>query len=168
MEAFDLTVLMENPKFWIGVSFFVFMALFAKFALPMIVKGLDSRADAIATQLEQANKLRAEAEALLADSKRKQKEAAKEAAAMLKQAEKDAELLRTNAEAELKAAIARRTTQAEEQIKRAEADAVQQIRTQLVEIATETARQVIVAQLKDQKEDPAIARALQSIERNIH
>lgn len=168
MESITLDMLMEDARFWIAVSFVIFMAIFAKLVLPMILKGLDSRADAISVQLEQANKLRAEAEALLADSKRKQQAAVKEAEAMVKQAKKDADALRKNAEVELKTAIERRTAQAEENIKRAETDAVQQIRTQLVDIATETARQVIVAQLKDQKDDPAIARALQSIERNIH
>lgn len=168
MESLNLDALMEDPRFWVGVSFVIFMAIFAKVVLPIILKGLDSRADAISSQLEQANKLRAEAEALLADSKRKQEAAVKEADAMVKQAKKDADSLRKSAETELAAAIERRTAQAEENIKRAEQDAVQQIRTQLVDLATETARQVITAQLKDQKDDPAITRALQSIERNIH
>lgn len=168
MEHFTLDALMQDARFWIAVSFAIFMAIFAKVVLPFILKGLDARASAIETQLEQANKLRAEAEALLADSKRKQEAAEKEAQSLVKQAKKDADALLKAAETELKQAIERRTAQAEENIKRAETDAVQQIRTQLVDIATETARQVIVAQLKDQKEDPAIARALQSIERNIH
>lgn len=164
----NFDALLHDPKFWMAVSFFLFMAMFAKWVMPFILKGLDNRSQAIADQLEQANRLRAEAEALLAESKRKQKAAEKDAKALLDQAVKDADTLRASAEGELKAAIDRRTKQAEENIKRAETDAVQQIRTQLVDIATDTARQVIAAQLKGEKEDPAIARALQSIERNIH
>jgi F-type H+-transporting ATPase subunit b len=168
MEAFNFDELKHDAHFWVAVSFVLFVGLFAKYVLPMILGGLDKRAKAINDQLEQANRLRAEAEALLASYQRKQEEAEKEAEGLVKQAKKDADALRKTAEVELKAAIERRTAQAEENIKRAEQDAVTQIRTQLVDIATETARQVIVAQLKDQKDDPAIARALQSIERNIH
>ena len=168
MEGFTLDTLLHDTYFWVGVSFVIFMALFAKFVMPFILGGLDKRSAAIQAQLDQANQLRAEAEALLAESKRKHEAAEKETAHLLTQAQKDADALRSNAETELKQAIERRTAQAEANIKRAETEAVQQIRTQLVDIATETARQVISAQLKDAKEDPAIARALQSIERNIH
>ncbi len=164
----NFDALMHDARFWVGVSFFIFMAIFAKFVLPAILKGLDGRTNAINAQLEQANQLRAEAEALLAESKRKQADAGKEAESLVAQATKDVAALRSAAETELKQAIERRTAQAEANIERAETDAVQQIRTQIVELATDTARQVMVAQLKDQKDDPAIARALQSIERNIH
>lgn len=164
----NLEVLMQDARFWVAASFVIFVAIFAKLVLPAILKGLDGRAAAIESQLEQANRLRAEAEALLAESKKKQEAAEQEAESLVKQAAKDAESLRTTAAAELKQAIERRTAQAEENIKRAETEAVQQIRAQMVDLATETARELMVAQLKDQKDDPAIARALQSIERNIH
>ncbi len=160
--------LLQDPHFWVAVSFVLFVGLFCKFVLPAILKALDDRAATIRDQLERANHLRAEAEALLASYKRQQEEAVKEAEALVQQAKKDADAMRASAEAELKNTIARRTKQAEESIKRAETDAVQQIRTQLVDIATETARNVISAQLGAEKEDPAVARALQSIERNIH
>ncbi len=158
----------EDPTVWIGVSFILFVALFVKYILPFVTKALDRRSQTIADQLEHANRLRAEAEALLASYKREQQEAEAQATALLAQAQKDAATIRTNAETELQQAIARRTKQAEDTIARAEADAVQQIRTKLVELATDTARDVIAAQLKDAKEDPAIARALQSIEHNLH
>ena len=158
----------NDPHLWVAVAFVVFALIFLKVVLPIITKGLDQRAATIRDQLERANHLRAEAEALLATYKRQQEEAAKEAEALVAQAKKDAETLRANAEAELKQTLARRTKQAEENIQRAEADAVRQIRTQLVNIATETARNVISAQLKGEKEDQAVARAVQSIERNIH
>ena len=158
----------NDPHTWVAVAFVVFGLIFLKVVLPILNKGLDQRAANIRDQLERANHLRAEAEALLATYKRQQEEAAKEAEALVAQAKKDAESLRISAEAELKQTIARRTKQAEENIQRAETDAVQQIRTQLIDIATETARNVITAQLQGEKEDPAIARALQSIERNIH
>lgn len=158
----------NDPHIWVAVSFAIFIALFAKFVLPMILGGLDKRGAAIRNQLEQANRLRAEAEALLAQYERQQETLLKEAEAVLAQAKIDAETIRTQGEAELKTSIARRTQQAKETIARAEADAVAQVRTQLVDIATDTARQVIATQLKDQKDDPAIARAIKAIEQNIH
>lgn len=168
MEALDLNAMIHDGKFWVAVSFFVFVGVFCKWAMPAVNRMLDARSQGIADQLEQANRLRAEAEALLAESQRKQAQAEKDAATLFAMAEKDAAALRVSAEAELKEAIARRTAQAEANIKRAEQEAVAEIRTKLVNIATETARHVIAAQLKDQKDDPAITRALQSIERNIH
>lgn len=168
MDALNFDLLKEDPRFWMAVSFVLFVALFVKVVLPVILKALDQRTDTIKTQLEQAEKLRIEAETLLADSKRKQEEATQEAAHLVAQAQKDADALRSTAEAELKQAIERRTAQAEANIKRAEQEAVQEIRTQLVDVAVATARQVIVAQLQGQQDDPAVSRALQAIERSFH
>lgn len=157
-----------DPTFWVAASFAIFMALFLKYLLPKITSGLDSRASAIREQLEQAEKLRAEAEALLATYKKQEKEAAKQAKALVATAEKDAEAIRIKAAEELKQSLARRRAQAEESIQRAEAEAVREIRQQLVSMATDTARKTIAARLESSKEDPAITRAIAAIEQQIH
>lgn len=158
----------ENPESWVAIAFAIFVFLFVRYLLPVIGGALDTRAAKIRTQLEQAAKLKEEAQALLATYEKQKKEAQKQAKEILATAKRDADAIRAKANEELKLALERRTKQAEEKIARAEAEATQSIRAQLIDIATEAARQVITDQLKDQKDDPAITRALASIERQIH
>lgn len=161
---------MQDPAFWVAMGFVIFMALFLKYLLPKVTAGLDTRAAKIREQLEQAEKLRKEAEALLASYKKQQKDMQKQAKEILAGAEKDAKTIREKAAEELKSAVARRRAQAEENIKRAEEDAVREIKKQLVDVATEAARKVIAERLESSggKEDPAIARALAAIDRQLH
>ena len=168
MEQAVTEVWYQNPEVWVAIGFTIFVVLAAKYLAPIITKGLDGRADKIRDQLEQASRLRAEAEALLATYKAQQEATLKEAEVIVATAKKDAENLRHRAVEDLKLALDRRAQQAQEKIARAESDAIAEIRTQLIDGATNAARGIIVEQLSSAKEDPAVAQALSAIERQIH
>ncbi|MEJ0009600.1 MAG: F0F1 ATP synthase subunit B [Alphaproteobacteria bacterium] len=159
---------MHNPETWVAVAFVVFLGVAAKYVWPPIAKALDARAAKIGDQLEQAAKLKAEAEALLKTYEKQRKEARKEAEEIVAAARRDADSIRTRAAAELRDSLARRSAQAAEQIARAEADATRGIRARLIDLATEAARDVITSQLAQAKDDPAIQRAIAGIERQLH
>lgn len=156
---------MDNPANWVAISFVIFMALAAKYIFPIVIKGLDSRAAKIKEQLEQATKLRQEAEALLAEYKRQQKDMLAEAEKTLANAKVEVERMRERAEQDLKSAIDRRTEQANEKIARLEKDAVDQVREHIVDVAISATRLLVGEQLKANKEDPAISRALDQIQK---
>ena len=158
----------QDPAFWVAASFVIFIALGAKYIWPAIGRTLDKRADAIKDQLEQATRLRNEAELLLAEYARQKEAMLKDAETILATAQRDAAAIRAKAAEELTQSLARRRQQAEESIARAEADAVAQLRAHLVDVATEATRGVVAKQLQDQKDDPAIGRALAAIERSMH
>jgi F-type H+-transporting ATPase subunit b len=158
----------HNPEIWVAGSFVVFLALALRYLVPMMGHMLDTRAEKIRDQLEQASRLRAEAAALLASYQHQHEEKLKEAENMIVQAQKDAAALRAQAEQDLKTALDRRQQQAEEKIARAETDAIAQIRLRMIDIASEAARQIITTQLQSQKDDPAVAHALSAIEQQIH
>lgn len=168
MNGLDISALQEDPRFWIAVSFVVFVGVFVKLAAPKIMAMLDARSQNIHQQLEQANRLREQAEAMLEASKRQHEQAAQEAAALVAQAAKDAAALRTNAENELNQTIARRTEQAEALIARTEREAIEQLRTGIVDKALDITKAVVAAHLQSTEQDPAIARALQAVERHMH
>ena len=156
---------MDNPNNWVAISFVIFVALAVRYALPMIVKGLDGRAAKIKEQLEQATKLREEAEALLESYKQKQKEMLKEAEKTLADAKVEVERMKQRAEVDLKASIDRRSEQANEKIARMEKDAVEQVREHIVDVAISATRLLVGEQLKSTKEDPTISRALEQIQK---
>ncbi|MCX8231563.1 MAG: ATP F0F1 synthase subunit B, partial [Alphaproteobacteria bacterium] len=115
--------LFDNVLFWEGLAFVIFIAVAAKMGGKRITAALDARSDAIRDELDQARRLREEAQSLLAEYQRKRRDAEKEADEIVEHAKEEAVTLRAQAERKLEENLARRTRLAEEKIGRAEAQA---------------------------------------------
>ena len=108
-----------------------------------ISASLDGRAVMIRTQIEEARKLREDAQALLADYQRKQRDAMAEAERIIQQAKEDATRMRTDAEQDLTRSIERRKQQALERIAQTEAQAIAQVRNTAVDVALNAAEALL-------------------------
>ena len=166
--AFDWHALLNNAYTWIALSFVIFVALFIRYLLPLIVKNLDTRSAKIRDQLEQATRLREQAQALLASYKVEQEALLKEAEHIIAAAKVDAAALRANAAEELKTALDRRAQQAKEKIARAEAEAVSSIRERIITSASDKARDLLASHVTTETEADALARTLSAIEQQVH
>ena len=139
---FDL----HDPTFWVMISFFGFIGLLYYYKVHTAVgKALDGRADAIRKELDEARRLRDEAQALLADYKRKSLEAETEAKEILEQAKREAEALTAQTRKALQETVERRTKSAEEKIARAEAQALAEVRSSAVDSAIAAAEKILKA-----------------------
>jgi len=108
-----------------------------KGALKGINSALDKRAEEIKDQLEEARRLREEAQTLLASYMRKQKEAEDQAEAIIAQAKHDA--------AER---LDRRAAQAEAKIANAEAQAMAEVKAKAADVALNAAESLLRDTLK--------------------
>lgn len=134
----------NDPLFWVLVAFLAFMALLIYYRVPSAVtKALDDRADAIRKELDEARKLREEAQGLLSDYQRKAREAEKEAESIIEQAKREAEALAADSRKTLTESLERRTKIAEEKIVRAEAQALSEVRSTAVETALAAAHEIL-------------------------
>jgi F-type H+-transporting ATPase subunit b len=159
----------QSPEFWVAIAFFAFVALLLYLKLPaMIGKALDKRSAAIALQIDEARRLREEAEALLAQYQRKQREAQSEAAAIVAHAETEAKRIAEEAQKALAANIARRERLALDKIGQAEADAVKEVRNVAIEVATEAARKVIAQSIDPGKANALIEDAIRELPKHLH
>lgn len=133
-----------DASFWALVGLIIFLGIMAYIKVPAMMAGaLDKRADQIRNELEQAKKLREEAQQLLAEYQRKRKEAEAEAASILSAAEKEAAILREEAKAKTEEYVSRRTAMAEQKIQQAEADAINEVRASAVDLAVAAAHKLI-------------------------
>jgi F-type H+-transporting ATPase subunit b len=133
-----------NSTTWVAVAFVILMLMFIRAGVPsMITKALDDRAAGIKAEIEEARRLREDAEKLLADYKRKYAEAETEAKAIIDNARREADAMKIEADRSLKETVARRTKQAEDKIARAEAQAVGEVRAAVVETATAAAQKLL-------------------------
>ena len=137
---FDL----HDPTFWVMIAFFAFVGLILYYKVPATVgKALDARADAIRRELDEARRLRDEAQSLLNDYKRKSREAENEAKEILDQARREAEGLTAQTRKALQESVERRTKSAEEKIARAEAQAIAEVRSSAVDRAIAAAEKIL-------------------------
>lgn len=135
-----------DPTFWVGVGFLLFVALLWYLKVhKSAAAALDARSAKIAHDLDEAARLRREAEALLAAAQARYGAAETDAAAIVAQASRGSEELAAQAERDLAAAVARRTKSAADRIDAAGRAAEAELRAQAVDLATATARRVIAA-----------------------
>ena len=152
------TLLGLQPFQWVSVAMLllILVAIFRLKAHKSITGGLDSRIAAIREELDEAKRLRTEAEKLRDEYSAKIANAESDAEAMLDNARAEAEAILTRAEEDSKALVERRKRMAQDKISAAERDAVAQVRASAAAAAAAASRKLIGEKL-DAKADSKIA-----------
>ena len=159
----------EWATVWVFLALLVFLGIVIYMKVPgMAVAALDKRAAKIKADLEQARKLREEAEALLREYQRKRGEAEKEAAGIVEQAKREAEVLGTEARARIEDYVVRRTKAVESRIAQAEAQAVAEVRSRAIDVATTAASRILADEAKGEKGDELIDRSIDALRKNLN
>jgi F-type H+-transporting ATPase subunit b len=160
---------MFEAEFWVAIAFLLFVGVLGYFgAHRRMVKGIDDRRDRIKAELDEARRLKAEAEALLAQYRRKQHEAEQEAQAIVAGAKAEAERLAAEAEAKLEEFVARRTKMAEGKIAQAEAQALADVRSAAAEAAVAAAETILGRTVKDKVADDLIAKGIADLKGKLN
>jgi F-type H+-transporting ATPase subunit b len=141
--------LLADAEFWVLLAVIVFAVVVWKPARTAIIGGLDARAARIRGELDEARRLRDEAEQLLAEYRRKERAAAADAEAIVAHAREEAERIAAQSGRDLEAALARRQRLAEERIAQAESKALEEIRAVAVDVAINAAREVILSEIDE-------------------
>jgi len=158
----------SDPTFWVAVSFVIFLALAGKAAWKGITGMLDKRAVAITKQLDDAIKLRAEAEATLAEYKMKRDAAESEAKGIIALATAEAASLKTRAETELANTIKLRERQALDRIAQAEAKAMAEVRATAVDAAISATRTLLEDRMKAGQGTELVDQAIADLPRRLN
>lgn len=158
-----------DPTFWVAVGTVLFVLLALRLKVPgMVAKMLDDRAAAIKAELDEAKRLRAEAEVLLADYRKKTAGAAEEAQAIVDSAKAAAERMAADAKVQLQQQIERRAKMAEQKIAQAEADAIAEVRAAATSAAAAAAASVIAQRMTETKGDALINGAVSDLGARLH
>lgn len=168
MAAADAPFYLDS-RFWILVPLIMFFALLIwKGVFKALGKGLDDRASAISAELDEARRLREEAQALLASYHRKQKEAEDLAENIVTQARHDAEVMAANARKDLSERLERRTAMAEAKIEAAEAKALADVRAKAADLAVNAAEQILRGDLKASDHSKLVADGIKQMGRALN
>jgi F-type H+-transporting ATPase subunit b len=152
-----------DPKNWVVLAFFLFFILFGKKLWDALAAILDARTTSVKAELEEASRLRREAEAMLADAEKQRANALSEAKTLIERARSEADRLAGEAAAEAEAAAKRRERMAIDRIGAAEKAAVDDVRLAAADIATTAARQVIAEGLNEEADARLIDQAISQL-----
>jgi F-type H+-transporting ATPase subunit b len=152
---------LENPELWVAVGLLVFIAiLWMTGAFRMALGALDDKGAKIQADLDEAAKLRSEAEAMLAEIRAQRDETEAQAKQMLADAKAEAKRLEKEAKARLEESVTRRKALAERRIATAEAQAAADVKAAAAELAAQMAETVLTERLAGAKSDPLVDAAI--------
>ncbi len=160
---------MFEAEFWVAVAFLLFvLILFYVGAHKKITDALDSRTAKIKADLDEAARLRDEAAKLLAEYKRKQGEAEREAQAIVAEAKAEAERVAAEAKTKVEDFVARRTKMAEAKIGQAEAQALADVRAAAADAAVAAAEKILSVTAKGKVAEDLIARGIEDVKAKLN
>ena len=158
---------MFDESFWVAVAFVLFFAVFGRRLWVFLTDRLDRRSQAVRKEIEEAVKLREEAQALLASCQRRQRDAAGEAESLIVAAREEAARIAADSEARAAEQLARRERLAREEIARLEARAAAEVRARAVDAFIATAERVIAAELDAAGDRALVDRAAAELESRL-
>jgi F-type H+-transporting ATPase subunit b len=159
----------NEPETWVAIAFVLFLGVLVKFGVPnLLTKSLDDRSSRIQAELDEAARLRKEAEAVLAQYKQKQKEAEAEAAAIIVSAREEAERLAAEAKTKAEDFVTRRTKMAETRIAQAEAHALAEVRAAAADAAVTAAEKVLSDTTRGADADALIAKGISDLKAKLN
>jgi len=158
-----------DAEFWVAVAFVVFLAGLIYLGVhEMLLKFIDQRRDRIKAELDEARRLKEEAQALLAQYQKKQREAEQEAAAIIAGASAEAERMMAEAKTKMEEFVARRGKMAEAKIAQAEAQAVADVRAAAAEAAVSAAEKILTQTVKGEVADRLVAKGIDEVKTKLN
>ncbi|MBB2202010.1 F0F1 ATP synthase subunit B family protein [Gluconacetobacter tumulisoli] len=139
--------MLHEPRFWSAVAFVLFFVLFGKKVWTPLVTALDGRAARIRADLDEAARLRREAEQMLEDATRERELALAEARALVEHSLAEAARIAEAARKEAEAVASRREQMARDRIAASERSAVREVRLAAIDVAMQATRDALAAAL---------------------
>lgn len=160
---------MFDAEFWVAAAFFIFLGVLGYFGVhKKVAEALDQRRDRIKAELDEAHRLRDEAQTLLLHYQRKQQEAEGEAELILTNAKAEAERMALDAKAKMEEFVARRTKMAETKIAQAEAQALSDVRAAAAEAAVAAAEKILREAAKGKVADDLLAASIEDVKNKFN
>jgi F-type H+-transporting ATPase subunit b len=153
--------LLQDAEVWIAIGMVVFFAILIRAKVPgLAMKALDDRGAKIQAELNEALRLREEAQALLVSIKSEREAAERLGAEIIANAEADAKRMRAEAQVRLEDQIERRRAMAERRIANAEVRAALDVKAAAANAAADLAERLLTDRLQTMTSDPLIDRAV--------
>ena len=158
-----------EAEFWVAVAFVIFVLILLRLGVhKKAVTALDTRAARIASELDEARKLRDEAQAILAESEKKRRQAEQDAQDIVAGARAEAERVAAEAKAKAEEFVTRRTAMAQQKIAQAESQAVAEVRAAAAEAAVAASEKVLTQTVQGKVADDLIGQGIRDVKTKLN
>lgn len=157
----------QDMHHWVIFSFLVFAFMLWKLGKDKVVALLDKRIADVRKEIETAESLRVEAQELLAQYQRKQRDAAKEADEIVANAKAHAAEIQKDAEKDLKALAKRREEQLADRLQRMEQNAMREIQAYAAELAVKATSEIIAKQMDKKTNENLVDQSIKSVSKQL-
>jgi F-type H+-transporting ATPase subunit b len=160
---------MLEPEQWAAVATVLFVLVLFYFGVhTMVLDAIDARRNRIQAELDEARRLKEEAEALVAQYRAKRAEAEKEAEALVANARAEAERYAAESKSKMEEFVARRTRMAEAKIAQAEVQALADVRAAAADAAVAAAADILAGSAKGRIADDLIAQGIRDVKAKLN
>ena len=163
-----LEALSHSTAVWVAVSFIIFALLAFKLGRASVTGALDGRIREIKSEIENAERLRVEAQELLAQYQRKQRDAQKESEDIIKRAEDQAGITRRAIEEKLTEMMERREAQLAERLQRIEENAIAEIQSHAADLAMAATTEMIIQTLDEKTNTALNEESIKSLSKHLN
>jgi len=158
-----------NAEFWVAVAFLIFVALMIYMGVHRrVLDALDQRSARIRAELDEALRLKQEAQKLVEEYRRKHQEAEREAETIVASAQAEAERVAAEAKTKMEELVARRTRMAETKIAQAEAQAVADVRAAAADAAVAAAERILSETVKGKTAENLVAQGIRDVKAKLN
>lgn len=159
--------LFQDTSIWVLISFLIFVTVLWRVGKDKVLAALDKRIEEIRKEIGTAESLRVEAQELLAQYQRKQRDAAKEAEEIVANAKAHAAEIQKQAEKDLKEIAKRRENQLKERLERMEQNARQEIQAYAAELAVKATTEIISRQMDEKTNENLVDQSIKNVTKHI-
>ena len=160
---------LQETENWVALAFLLFLGLLAYLGVHRkLTDTLDARQAGVEGELDEARRLREEAQALLAEFERKRREAEGEAKAIIAGAKAEAERLAAEAKTRMEDFVARRTKMAGAKITQAEAQALADVRSAAADAAVAAAEKILAAAAKGKVAENLLTQGIEDVRKKFN
>ena len=163
-----MDALFHDTSFWTALAFVLFVLLIVWKFRGAVAGAVMARPEAIRQELANAEDLRDQAQAALAEIQRQQRDAAAQAKDIVANAKAEVDIMKADAQAKLEENIKRREAQATDKIAQAEAHAIQEVRNLAVDLAMAATTQVLTEKLSGRDGDKVVDAAIADLSGKLH
>jgi len=154
-----------EPETWVAIAFVILLVVFGYLGVHRtLLTALDHRAERIKAELDDARRLKDEANKLLGEYKARRASAEREAADIISNAKAEAERIAAEAKAKMEDFVARRTKTAEGKIAQAEAKAAADVKAAAADMAAQLAEIVLAERIQKAGTDTLVDKAIGQME----
>jgi F-type H+-transporting ATPase subunit b len=150
----------QAPEFWVALAFVILVVVAGRPIARMMAVALDDRAETIRNRLDEAARLREEAQKMLAEAQRRQRDAQKEAEEIVLRAKDEAQRLQARAVEDLELSVKRRQQGAMDRIAQAEARAIAEVRATATEVALAATQALLAETVTGAQADAMVDKAI--------